>query len=346
MPSVRAARLLQMLLLLQARGPTTAAELAAELEVSARTVYRDLEALGAAGVPVYTETGRHGGVRLVDGWRSRITGLTSEEADTLPLLGVPGAAAELGLGTVLAAAQLKVLAALPPELRGRASRVGERFHLDAPGWFRRGEDAPHLGEVAAAMWDDRRIAVRYRPGARAGRLVTRTLDPLGVVLKAGTWYLVAAHRGQPRTYRLSRIDSVERLAERAVRPEGFDLATHWAESSADFERTMHRMVVRVRVRADRAWLVKEALDPVAARAVTVELDPEDDRYRIATFPSESAQVALPHVLWLGAGAEVLSPPELRRLVTGEVAGMAARYASEGDASEAVIASASRAATAR
>ena len=157
---VRASRLLQLLLLLQARGRMTAPQLAEELEVSVRTVYRDLEALSAAGVPVYTETGRHGGAQLVDGWRTRLTGLTGEEAGSLPLLGMPGAAAELGLGTVLAATQLKVLAALPPELRSRASRVQERFHLDAPSWFRQPDDVPALAALAEAAWADRRVEVR------------------------------------------------------------------------------------------------------------------------------------------------------------------------------------------
>src|SRR5688572_23714566 len=190
---MRASRLVALLLLLQSRGGMTAAELARELEVSVRTIHRDVEALGAAGVPVYAERGPHGGIRLIDGYRTRLTGMTSDEAEALFLSGLPGPAAELGLGTVVAAARLKVLAALPPELRGRATRLLERFHLDAGGWFRTGEPVPHLPALSEAVWSSRRLQVGYE---RGDVIVERLLEPLGLVLKAGVWYIVAAAEGQ------------------------------------------------------------------------------------------------------------------------------------------------------
>src|SRR3954471_7810217 len=177
---MRASRLVQLLLLLQTNGKMTAARLAAELEVSVRTIYRDVEALSGAGVPIYTEAGPGGGVRLVDGYRTRLTGLTAEEAEALALSGLPGAASELGLGTVLAAAQLKVDAALPPELRSRAVRMRERFHLDAPGWFAREEPVPHLATLSRAVWEEQRVEILYEK--RDGE-TRRALDPLGLVLK-------------------------------------------------------------------------------------------------------------------------------------------------------------------
>src|SRR5690348_5706095 len=176
MGGVRASRLLSILLLLHTRGQVSAQELAAELEVSVRTVYRDVEALGAAGIPVYTTRGRAGGFRLLEGYRTRLTGLTADEAGAAFLAGLPTAAADLGLGDVIAATQLKLLAALPPPLRERAERIRDRFHLDAPGWERAGDSPACLGPVADAVWEQRRIAVHYQLSNR--RLVDRVLEPL------------------------------------------------------------------------------------------------------------------------------------------------------------------------
>src|SRR5438128_7101344 len=197
---MRAGRLVSLLLLLQTRGHMTAEQLATALEVSVRTIYRDVEALSEAGVPIYADRGPLGGIRLVDGSRTRLTGLTNQEAETLFLSGLPGPAAELGLGTVVTAARLKVLAALPPELRARASRISQRFHLDAPGWFQTAEQVQHLERLAEAVWDNRTIEIDY-PHDDAP--VTRRLDPLGLVLKAGIWYLVARIGDGMRTYRAS-----------------------------------------------------------------------------------------------------------------------------------------------
>ncbi|MFQ6394115.1 helix-turn-helix transcriptional regulator [Nocardia sp. KC 131] len=320
---MRASRLVQLLLLLQTRGRSTAPELARELEVSVRTVYRDIEALSAAGVPVYTEQGRGGGVQLVDGYRTRLTGLTTEEADAVLLAGSPAAAADLGLGTVLATAQLKVLAALPPELRGRATRIAERVHIDAPGWFHRPDQTPTLATVADALWHDRRLDIRYQ---RKDRAVQRRLDPLGLVLKAGIWYLVAREGSAVRSYRAGRITSAEQTGESFTRPQHFDLAEHWSESAEDFARSMLRVRARCRIAATHLRLLRLMNEPAAlAEAMDSAAAPDSEGWVELTLPSESYEVLASAILPLGQYCEVLDPPELRAQLAETAFAMADRY---------------------
>ncbi|MFL5778648.1 MAG: helix-turn-helix transcriptional regulator [Chloroflexota bacterium] len=310
---MRASRLVSLLLLLQTRGRLTAAELAEELEVSVRTVHRDVEALSAAGVPIYAERGPHGGVRLVEGYRTRLTGMTADEAEAVFLSGLPGPAAELGLGTVVAAARLKVLAALPAELRTRASRLVERFHLDVAGWFHPGETVPNLGALSEAVWETRRIAVAYQ---RGDKVVERLLDPLGLVLKAGVWYLVArVDEGQFRTYRVSRVASVRQLDgedARFERPEAFDLAAYWAESSAAYEREAPRVEVVVRLHERRLGRLVGA---VGERTVD-EAEPLDEPrategWRRLRMRLEWPEEAASQILAAGPEVELLEPEALR-----------------------------------
>ena len=322
---MRASRLVSLLLLLQARGQLTAAELAAELEVSERTIHRDVEALSASGVPIYAERGSHGGFRLVDGYRTRLTGMTADEAEALFLAGLPGPAAELGLGTVVAAAQLKVLASLPPELRARASRLVERFHLDAGDWFRASQPVPYLGALSEAVWNATRITIDYDRGEGATR---RVLQPLGLVLKAGIWYVVASVDDQIRTYRVSRVVAAEPGEERFDRPDGFDLASYWAESSAAYERDVPRVAVDVRVRPDRLERLRDA---VGSRAVddAETLDGADPdgwlRLRLRLdWPDEAHRTLLAGGRWV----EVLGPPEVRARIAATARAIAERYAAD------------------
>jgi predicted DNA-binding transcriptional regulator YafY len=281
-----------------------------------------VEALSESGVPIYADRGPHGGIRLVEGYRTRLTGLTGKEAEALFLSGLPGPAAELGLGTVVAAARLKVLAALPSELRVRASRLVERFHLDAAGWFQAGESVPHLAALSEAVWEGRRIEIDYE---RGDRTVTRTLDPLGLVLKGGVWYVVALSEGQIRTYRVARVVGSRLLEEHAARPDDFDLASYWAESSAAYEREAPRMDITVRVRPDRLDALAEA---VGERRVTAaerldEPDPEGwQRLRLTMpWPDEAA----PLIIAAGPDVEVLEPPELRERIALLASSVAERY---------------------
>ncbi len=314
---------MQLLLLLQTRGRTTAPELARELEVSVRTVYRDIEALSAAGIPVYSEPGRAGGVRLVDGYRTRLTGLTTEEADAVLLAGSPGAAADLGLGTVLATAQLKVLAALPPELRGRATRIADRVHIDAPGWFHRPDETPTLTTVADALWHDRKLDVRY---GRKDRVVERRLDPFGLVMKAGTWYLIGRDGSDIRSYRVGRIIAAEPTGETFDRPLDFDLAAHWSAASDDFARSMLRVRARCRIAASHVPLLRLMNDPAAVtEALASAGSPDSEGWIVLTLPSESYEVLAHAILPLGQFIEVLEPPELRAQLATTAAEMFARY---------------------
>jgi predicted DNA-binding transcriptional regulator YafY len=323
---MRASRLVQLLLLLQTHGKMTASRLATELEVSVRTIYRDIEALSGAGVPIYAEAGPGGGVRLVDGYRTRLTGLTAEEAEALALSGLPGAASELGLGTVLAAAQLKVDAALPPELRSRAVRMRERFHLDAPGWFAREEAVPHLAVLSRAVWEEQRVEIRYK---KWDGEVKRLLDPLGLVLKAGVWYLVAlsGRTRSVRTFRVSRVVAVRDVDEPAERPEGFDLAAQWAASSEAFIESWPKLEVRARVQARVLWALRHALDPGSAqRAIDGASAPDDDGWVDVTLGYETVEMAVHELLRFGGDLEVLEPAEARDLIATTAAALVERYA--------------------
>lgn len=307
---MRASRLVSLLLLLQTRQKMTATALAEELEVSLRTVYRDVEALGAAGVPVYAESGPGGGISLVDGYRTRLTGLTPEEAGTLFLAGVPGPAAQLGLGALLAAAQLKVLASLTPELATHASRAAERFYLDVPGWYQSAEDLPCLAPLADAVWSGRRAVLSYR---HRDRVVRRTVDPLGLVLKGGTWYLVAAKRGSPRTFRVSRIRTLTVTDERFDRLDDFDLARYWATSTLDYQTRAGRVQVQVRLPAENLDALAYVVEPAAMHAALAASGHATETGQLTlVVPFDSIREAHADLVRLGGQIEVLAPAELRQ----------------------------------
>jgi predicted DNA-binding transcriptional regulator YafY len=324
---MRASRLVNLLLILQSRGGLTAGELADELEVSVRTIHRDVDALSAAGVPIFAERGPHGGIRLVDGYRTRLTGMTADEAEALFLSGLPGPAAELGLGTVVAAARLKVLASLPAELRSRASRLVERFHLDAAGWFQAGEPVPYLGAVSEAVWEGQLLRVEYERGS--GGQVTRDLGPLGVVLKGGVWYLVALSDAQIRTYRVSRISAATPIPGTVDRPAGFDLASYWLESSAAYERDIPRITVVVRVAEDRVEALVNAVGHAAFEAAERLPDPDPDGWlRLRLDLSWPGEVHM-RLLAAGSSIEVLEPAEIRERLVATATRVLARYRPDG-----------------
>ncbi|MFI0976378.1 helix-turn-helix transcriptional regulator [Streptomyces sp. NPDC021093] len=307
---MRASRLVSLLLLLQNRGRMTARQLAEELEVSVRTVYRDVEALGAAGIPLYGDAGHGGGYRLVDGYRTRLTGLTADEAQAAFLAALPGAAAELGLGEALATAQLKLRAALPAELREHAERIQERFLLDAPGWYGGADRTPHLPAAAAAVWARRAVVLRYRRW-RAPEEIGRRVEPYGLVLKAGRWYLVADGPSGIRTYRVDQILELQPLEDEFAVPDEFDLTRHWNSYLADFRARLHAGEALVR------------LTPEGARRLGVTSTGEG--WMEARVPIESIDHAHGEFLRLGTDVEVMAPVELRNRIAETVRTLATRY---------------------
>ncbi|MFF4714142.1 helix-turn-helix transcriptional regulator [Streptomyces eurythermus] len=305
-------RLLSILLLLQTRGRVPAPELAERLEVSVRTIYRDVEALSAAGVPVYAERGRHGGIGLLAGFRTDVTGLTADESRALFVLAAQGAHAALGLDAALASALRKVMAALPAPYRPAAEVTRRRVLVDATRWKSGPERAADLAVLQDAVFSDRRLRLRYRhSGEREVR--TYTVDPYGLVAKAGVWYLVADRRGRPRLFRADRVRRARLLDEPVRRRPGVELADVWAELRRRVEEQEAGAEVTVRVRRESADMFRR----MAAAQLTAE--PEDD----GESPWVTARLAYPtlravrQLLAFSDRVEILDPPEARaELVAG------------------------------
>ena len=304
---MRASRLVSFLLLLQTRGQLTALALGEQLEVSDRTVQRDAQALADAGVPIVSVRGPAGGYRLERGYRTKLTGLDTVEAEALFV----GPAAELGLGRELDAARLKLRASLPADQQERARRAAQLFHVDTRGWFREEDRVPHLPVIAGALWRGRRLDMRYREGHA---VVSRRLDPLGLVLKAGVWYLLARRRGEERVYRVSRIVSARDRAYTCTRPRDFDLAAEWASRSQAFERSRPQIDVTVRVPRTEVRYLR------GARVV------QDGEWSTVVAQYDGLDSAFYGLMGHGPRAEVLAPLELRERIATAAAETAALYA--------------------
>ena len=324
---MRASRLVSILMLLQSRGRVSARVLAEHLEVSVRTVYRDIDELSAAGVPVIVERGATGGFELLEGWRTTLTGLTPIESQSLFLSGLPGPVAELGLGDTMASAQLKLLASLPRAWQDEAQRVRARFHVDLAGWYRRIDPISHLRDLADAVWADRRVHIRYESWAG---VVERELEPLGLVIKAGDWYLVALARGgsrrepTPRTYRISNIRALT-VGVAFTRPASFDLGAYWAESIHRFERELYRAKADLRISPRGRQLLRQSSAAVE-EAIDAAGSADADGWLRVTIPIESISHATGQLLALGTDVDVLAPDELRASLRATAAAVAERYA--------------------
>jgi predicted DNA-binding transcriptional regulator YafY len=313
-----ASRLLSILMMLQTRGRMTAVALAEECEVSVRTIYRDIDELSAAGVPVVTDRGRNGGVSLRGGYRTQLTGMTASEAETVFLAGLPGPAEELGLAKILTAARLKLAAALP----AGAERIATRFHLDPAGWFY----APPVGEflplIARAVWSERCLRIRY---ARGGSPRWRKVHPLGLVLKGGYWYLVAERTASLRTYRVSAICDARVLEQGFGRPKGFDLARYWSNSSREFEKSIYNGEAELRL-SPRGRDVLAILGSYVADVGERTARPADAHgWLRCTIPIEATEAGLRDLMLLGEEAEVLAPVTLRAQMAQKLRRMLTLY---------------------
>ena len=323
---MRSDRLLSLLLLLQARGRVTAPAVARELEVSVRTVYRDVESLSAAGVPVYTEQGRGGGIALMPGYRTDVTGLTAAESRALVAMTGRAVPDDLGLGTALAGAVHKLMAAVPASHRGEAERARQRVLVDHAGWHRPRPHAEHLPQVQDAVWADRRLRLRYRhgDGHEAGYL----LDPYGLVVKAGVWYLIAAHRSRPRLFRIDRITSASTLDTAAERPADLDLADLWTRLRDRIEAPRDATPVRLRARADLvpALLRITSVQRVGGDPAAIGEPDTDGRVELElTFRVLGA--AHGSLAGFGSAVEVLSPEPLRDQLLATARDLVALYTS-------------------
>ncbi|MFE1459585.1 MULTISPECIES: helix-turn-helix transcriptional regulator [Streptomyces] len=320
-----ASRLLSVLLLLQSRGRLPARGIADELGVSVRTAYRDLARLQAAGVPVYAEPGPGGGYQLLDGYRTRLTGLSEGEARALLFAGLPHAAADLGLAAEVTAARLKLLAALPTGLREEAARSAAVFHLDAPGWYREPEQAPHLTLLVDAVRTGRTVDVRYRRW-RVPQEVQRRLRPYGLVLKSGVWYLVAATDRGVATYRVAHIIDASVGDERFDRPQDFDLGEHWDSYLADFQARRYTGEATIRLSPRGRRRLPDNVAPEVVRAVDSTATPVPGTEWVeAVIPIEGVEHARGELLRLGGDVEVVTPIELRRAMAATVRLLARTY---------------------
>jgi predicted DNA-binding transcriptional regulator YafY len=322
---VRADRLVSLVLLLQARGRMTALALAGELEVSVRTIYRDLEALSAAGVPVRAESGPGGGCQIMDGYRFPLRGLRPDEAEALLILGVPSVLRDLGLESAVTAAhrQIRVTAGLdPPREPG-----GGLVHLDMPRWFGSEEEVPHLRTLAQALRRQRCLELEYRRG-NGGAGPGRVVRPLGLVNKAGTWYLVAGAAdgpGKAAVFRAGRIAAARVLAGSFERPAGFDLAVFWERWSAEFMTSRPRLSVQVRASPEALALLGEIFGDGGAAARAAAGPPDEQGWQVVALSFEHERAAAHRLAGFGDLVEVLAPVQVRDLLVATARAVLTRY---------------------
>jgi predicted DNA-binding transcriptional regulator YafY len=317
---MRADRLLSIMLLLQVHRQLTSKELSGRLEVSRRTIHRDMEALSGAGVPVYALRGAGGGWVLDEGFRTAPVGLKEAEIRALFLARPARLMEDLGLDDAADAALVKLLGALPLQSRQSADDIRQRIHLDAVGWRRSEEATPCLADLQSAIWSDRKVTLAYR--REGADLSERVVDPLGLVASGPVWYLVAAVEGEIRTYRVSRIEEVMILDEPVSRPLDFDLAAYWQASKTQFVANLPVYEVSLRVDPDRLPSLQRFGRP---RPIIRQDPPEPDGQVTVVMRFDVFEEARETILGWGSQVEVIGPPELRSWVVESVCRLVEMY---------------------
>ena len=306
---MRADRLLSMLMLLQTRGRMTAEELAEKLEVSPRTIYRDLDALSIAGVPVYSERGPSGGISLLEDYRTNLTGLTRDEVQALFMFTVPGLFAALKIDKTQQAANLKLIAALPAPFQKDVEWVRQRIHLDPAGWHQPAEAMPYLSTIQEAVWQNRRLRIVYRRSD--GEWVKRMVDPYGLVAKTSVWYLVAGMMRGIFTYRVSRIREVVLTGYYFERPDDFDLPAFWTKWCAEFEASHDQYEVTLRVHPEEIPLLVQTFGEGIHTLFEQAGSPDEEGCYALSLTFESQEAACQKLLGLGTRVEVVGSQALR-----------------------------------
>lgn len=318
---MRADRLLSLMMLLQSRKHMTAEALAGELEVSKRTIYRDIDALSVAGVPVYANGGPGGGYALLDSYRTTLTGLNTNEIQALFMLTIPSPILDLGVSQHIKAAILKLTTSFTNDHKEDANRLRQRLHLDAASWFQTDEPVPLLKTIQAAAWQDSQLLISYR---RHGTLNERTISPYGLVAKASIWYLVAATDQGMRVYRVSRIEAAQITQTQFTRPLAFNLAEFWMDWVTSYKASLPSYPVTLRIGPDLAQVLPYMLGN-HVRALIEQAQPDSDGWRIINYTFERIEEAQTYVLGMGTSVDVITPEELRVNVLKIAADVVAHY---------------------
>ena len=316
---MRADRLLSLLMLLQTRGQMTAVALAKELEVTPRTIYRDVDALSGAGVPIYANGGPGGGYALLDSYRTTLTGLHEDEVKALFMMTIPGPLADLGVNQTMQTAVLKLTSALPSQHQAQAEFVRQRLHLDAAAWFQEVDDVPFLPVVQTAVWQDRQLQIVYR--RPSGSVSERVVMPYGLVAKAAVWYLVADTEAGVRVYRVARLEMAELKDDTFTRSTEFDLVAYWQEWTADYVANLPKLEATLKIESALLSLL-----PIIWNVPVIEQSELDaDGWLIVKAVFEQEEQAASVVLGMGQWAQVIAPTWLRERVVSSARGIVARY---------------------